>query len=243
MKTKTDTIISKYNLYLIGLYNRLQGRYRMGKTVLLKKHRAIYFPIPKVACTSILKVCANLLNFKMHPELSVHDMYFPAIQDLSKIDNYNDYFKFAFVRNPWDRLVSCYSNKIRADSNFNNQWFQNGVSRGLLKYNLFRAGMSFEEFANIVIDIPDDKAEKHFKSQYTFLTNGEDKLLIDFVGKFENLNEDLNRVCQQLNIDSIGLPHLQKSSRKDYRSYYSADLKDKVAARFDRDILIFEYEF
>ena len=122
---KTDD----FKTYFIASYNRLQGKYRMGRTVLLQKYKAIYFPIPKVACTSILNMCTELLGIGGQPNLSVHDIYLPGVRDLEGIYSYKAYFKFAFVRNPWDRMVSCYSNKVRQDPSINNQWFKDGIAR------------------------------------------------------------------------------------------------------------------
>jgi hypothetical protein len=235
--------LKKLNTYVEGSINRFQGKYRMGKTVLLREQNAIYFPIPKVACTSVLNMCADVLDIRSK-DLSVHEIYFPGIQDLDKISyKYNDYFKFAFVRNPWDRLVSCFRNKIRDDSSLSNKWFENGVSRGLLCYGTFRPMMSFEEFVEAVLEIPDLEAEKHFRSQYTFLVDSNGEIIPNFFGKFENLNWDLMHVCERIGIHNPDLPHLQKSVRKNYRDYYSNELREKVRNRYSRDIELFGYTF
>ena len=224
-------------------YNRLQGKHRMGKSVMLEKHKAIYVPIPKVACTSLFKACAEILKIN-DSQRSVHDIYFPGINDLSRLAQYEEYFKFAFVRNPWDRLVSCYCNKIKSDSSVNNRWFKDGVSKGLSRYgNDFEAGMSFEDFANSVLNIPDELAEKHFRAQHTFITDREGLLIVDFVGKFESLREDFALICDRLNSEQINIPHLQKSSRESYKGYYSHALRDKVSKRFSQDIKLFKYTF
>ncbi|EDX86090.1 hypothetical protein S7335_3793 [Synechococcus sp. PCC 7335] len=215
----------------------------MSKAILIKKHKVIYFPIPKVACTSLKKACADLIEMSSDSDISVHDTYFPGIQDLDALQGYEDYFKFAFVRNPWDRLVSCYCNKIKSDAHINNRWFQNGVSVGLAHYDTFEAGMSFGAFVNSVIDIPETLAEKHFRSQHTFIVGVDGKLLPNFVGKFESLSEDLARICDHLNVEPMELPHLQRSFRRDYRKYYSEDLKEVVATRYERDIALFGYDF
>lgn len=226
-------------------YARLQGKSKMPRAVLLEKHKAIYVPIPKVACTSLLIACSELLEMKKTPDLSsVHETYFPCCKGFGEQAKYRNYFKFAFVRNPWDRLVSCYGNKIKQDPNFNDHWFKNGVSRGLSKYDgAFKAGMSFEEFAYIVADIPDMEAEKHFRSQNTFICDKAGEISVNFIGKFENLNEDLNSVFNNIGLESREIPHVQKSSRKVYREYYSESLKSRISDRYEKDIFLFNYSF
>lgn len=78
-------------------YEKLYGRgindVRQG--MVFEKYKAIYFPIPKVACSSIKVFLTDFAEFS-----------------LDDLDKFKNYFKFAFVRNPWDRLVSCYINKV-----------------------------------------------------------------------------------------------------------------------------------
>lgn len=226
----------RYNNYVLH-------RYTMPKNVLLKKEKIIYFPIPKVACTSLLLACAEISGIHRREKQSVHEIYFPTCKNLEKLDNIDSYFKFAFVRNPWDRLVSCYSNKIKSEP-VNNRWFKDGVSKGLSVYGTFRYGMTFEEFANEVVNLPDEQSEKHFRSQYTFLTDDSGNLLVDFVGKFKNLSHDLEIVSDKLGLDEFRLPHLQKSPRKkNYLCYYSKSLQLKIEKRYIKDIETFHFDF
>lgn len=236
---------SDLSTYMGSLNARLKGNAKMPKVVILKNHKAIYIPIPKVACTSLLIACAELLEMKEIPNISsVHSTYFPCVRKFGENSVYKDYFKFAFVRNPWDRLVSCYGNKIKKNQNFNDRWYRNGVSLGLAKYDgLFKAGMPFDEFANIIADIPDEDAEKHFRSQHTFLVDEKGDLLIDFVGRFEALDEGLDCIFKHLGVDYSKIPHEQKSPHRNYKSYYSESLKARIYERYQKDICLFGYSF
>lgn len=73
-------------------------------------------------------------------------------------DGYDEHFKFAFVRNPWVRLVSCYKQKIAPGG------------QGLYCYEYeevpLYVGMSFAQFVEAVHAIPDEEADPHFRSQY-----------------------------------------------------------------------------
>jgi hypothetical protein len=213
--------------------------------IILHDRKVIYFPIPKVACSSLKYVCAELLNIdtSLTPN-RIHDIEFPTVTS-SELLKFDDYWKFCFVRNPWDRVVSCFKEKIKEDENFtgNTNSFVNGVHKGLLEYGIFKAKMTFEEFAIAVASIPDSKSDPHFRSQHTFITNNKGKLLVDFIGKFERLSEDWPDLCDRLGVTNISLPHSNKTKHDSYRKYYTDNLSKIVAKRFSKDIAMFEYEF
>lgn len=214
--------------------------------IALPEYKVLYFAIPKVANSSMKKVCADLLNIDVPSGAKISSVFnerdFPFVRK-NEIVNYKDYFKFCFIRNPWDRLVSCYLNKIRSDNNLNSEVFVQGVHKGFLKYGVFRAGISFAEFAKAITNIPDPIAERHFRSQYTFITDEEGKILVNFIGKFECLNEDFLRLCEQTGIPKQTVPHLLKTDRKSYQEYYTNEIKDIVWERYSKDIEMFGYEF
>ena len=158
-------------------------------------------------------------------------------------DKYRDYFKFAFVRNPWDRLVSCYVQKIAE----NDPAFHLGFAMEYPQTRLYK-GMPFPEFAEAICQVPDDDANPHFRSQYKTVcgegTNGP-VVLADFVGRFENLGRDFAYVTE-----TIGAPHLKLSHKlpskgrsSSYRDYYNDRLKKLVHRRFRQDVEIFGYSF
>ena len=218
--------------------------------IVLHKHKCIYVPIPKVACSSIMSACADILEVKFpesewKPELfqtNKWDHLFDrqsVIMPKSRASAYTEYWKFAFVRNPWDRLLSCYSEKIREDGDKEN--FTAGVSNILLPFGVFRSTMSFEEFARTAVAIADDIADPHWRSQNTFACQGS-RLWVDFVGRFESVERDFQLVCQRIGTDCV-LPHLLRSDHKIYRECYSDALCDLVARRYRRDIDMFGYQF
>ncbi|MGF1523655.1 MAG: sulfotransferase family protein [Leptolyngbyaceae cyanobacterium] len=207
--------------------------------------KALYIPIPKVACSSIKRVIADLLDIEIPLNgADIHRADFPIVE-AGTLHQYDDYFKFCFVRNPWDRLVSCYSEKIKSDKNFSGKTnsFKNGVHKGFLKYEIFRANMSFEEFLRAVASIPDNEAEQHFRSQHTFLTDKDGKWISDFIGKFENLDQDFHEIFRRLQRPDIQLPLSNQTGHAKYRSYYTDELLDVFRERYAKDISLFEYDF
>ena len=216
--------------------------------IVLHKYKCIYVPIPKVACSSIMSACADILEIpfpetEWKPELfQTHkwDHLFDrqsVMMPKSRALAYRDYWKFAFVRDPWDRLVSCYAEKIRDDGD--NEHFTAGISNILLPFEVFRSGMSFEEFAKAAAAISDDRADPHWRSQHTFVSSG-GKLWVDFIGRFESIERDFQFVCERIGANCT-LPHLLKSKHNNHQGYYSDSLRDLVGRRYRQDIEVFKY--
>lgn len=223
--------------------------YRSHGNIVLHDYKAIYFFIPKVACSSLKIVMSELLNMKPpNPEKPLafpHKRHFPFVKKEEIQVRYRDYFKFCFVRNPWDKLVSCYKNKIHADPNYNDKWFKNGVAEIFWRYgDLFRGGMSFEEFVDVVAQIPDKDADNHIKSQHLFFTDHQGNTAADFIGRFESLKEDFLEICKKIGIkESIPMPHLLKSNHAHYKTYYDDNTRQIVSQRYDKDIKLLGYTF
>ncbi len=130
-------------------------------------------------------------------------------------------FKFAFVRNPWDWLVSQYHFMLRKTSHH--------------RHKRVRAMAGFAEFVEYEI-----RQNKRF--QHPFVTDGKGEILVDFVGRFENLHDDFHLICRHLGIQAE-IPCITLSDRREYRRYYDSRLCEKVAAHYHRDIALFEYSF
>ena len=85
--------------------------------------------------------------------------------------------------------------------------------------------------------------EKMFMPQVGWLSEGKN-MIVDFVGRFENIEKDFDSVCKKIKIVNTGLPHLKKSERlKDYRGYYNEESRKIVGDFFKNDIELFNYEF
>jgi hypothetical protein len=233
----------------VGLLRR---RLPEEEAIALHSQRAIYYPVPKVACSSLTAVCVDLLGFDL-PDgawkpgvFRGHnlDKYIePNERDTARIsfseaDRLRGYWRFAFVRNPFDRLVSCYAEKIRSDGP--GHVFVDGVHIGLSKYGRFYRGMPFPEFASVVAEIPDEDADKHFRSQTSFVFNDDGEMRVDFLGHFESLEKDVAEVGRHLGVE-INLPHLLKSSRSPFESYYDEATRAVVRERYSLDFQLLGY--
>jgi hypothetical protein len=228
------------------------------KYIVSDRHKFVYFVVQKAACTSIKTALLPL--FDPEPDADGETQQpFPSRSDVHKFfDNsghqknrkqlireldgrYRDYFKFAFVRNPWDRLVSCYLDKLtegRAGLN----------SPPKLAARVY-PGMPFAEFVEVVHTTPDNEANIHFKSQCSVICGREESrpILADFVGRFENLAADFGAVVERIEEGRARqLPHLMRAKNRRSRSYgefYDDRLKDLVYERYKDDIEKFSYSF
>ncbi len=234
-----NSIFWKLNILL---YNRFfrnrQYMYFHHKNILLEDFKAIYFFIPKVACSTLKKICAESLGYILHKDnidQNIHLIDYPYAPLNEIYTTYKHYFKFAFVRNPWDRLVSCYLNKIGPSS----------IHGNFSKYGLFYPDMSFENFVKAVAIIPDIVSDEHFRSQASFLWDIHGEQRVDFIGKLESIDKDFGIVGKRLNMPVDKLPHLMRSRKRklDYRNYYTNETIALVANRYRKDIELLGYTF
>jgi hypothetical protein len=195
-----------------------------------------YIQIPKVASRSIRTVLAgHILNQEpgaletgLVRKVEEENCRFFDKNDLLKLND--DYFTFSFVRHPVSRLYSCYRNKL--DS-------QSGLKKPSLyfkKYGLI-PGISFEEFANRVCEIPDDLSDRHFRSQSSFLCF-QGSVIPSFVGKLETINADWAEVSKKTGLGSLPQKNTTGGSK---HLDISPDLRNKIYRRYEEDFCAFEY--
>jgi len=237
----------------------------MKKYIVSDEYNFVYFVVPKVACSSIKTALLPLFDdidtspyetvlSDGAPGFRIHKLFDESgyqinekqlLRDLN--EEYQEYFKFAFVRNPWDRLVSCYFQKLwdveKADLG------NPGLKLPGREDSRLYKGMPFAEFVQAVSEIPDSKANPHFRSQHKTICGPErDKpLMADFVGRFENLRADFSVVAERIGAgQKLQLPHLLRSRSRKSRSYtelYDSRLRNLVHERYQEDIEIFKYSF
>ena len=219
-------------------------RARIPQGIICHPYKFIYFPIPKVACTSTKSLIADLCELEQKIDPHYIDFEFVSSQQL---ENFQDYFCFTIVRNPWSRIVSCYKNKIQQFSKLNNGLLFYGFERynKILPIGAFDSDMSFEKFVKVISLIPDYLSDEHFRSQTSLIPSQKGKLLVDRVSKLEELDRELRLIFKNCGIDNIKMPYINKSNFSDsnYRDYYNTELKERVARRYRSDIETFGYTF
>jgi chondroitin 4-sulfotransferase 11 len=142
-------------------------------------------------------------------------------------DVWSAYFKFAFVRNPWDRLVSWYYMCVQTPT-------ANPFAR-YIKDN----APTFDDFLKKTTT---GIAERTTRNQLDYVTNDAGDIIVDFVGRYEDLQLDFSRVRKRLDL-AAELPHVNRSAHEHYRKYYTDETRDIVSRRFEKDIQHFGYLF
>ena len=176
--------------------------------------KCIFVEVPKTGSTSI----RSIIGQPETPHLDIRQ-----IKNEIKPEEFDTYFKFGFVRNPWDRAVSLYNRK-------------EGVQ---LKHKISFADFArWHDYATDTCIHPTRK-----KYQLDFFTNSAGELLVDFIGKFENLQEDFSSICDKIGIPRQELPHENKTNHKHYTEYYDDETREIVAQKYAKDIEYFGYEF
>jgi len=236
------------------------------KYIVSHKYRFVYFVVPKAACTSIKTALIPVFNLSEEGywrknqfgelRLQVHDLFDNSPNQINRKrleaiwgKQLHTYTKFTFVRNPWDRLVSCWTHKFKDRIRFAGDSYLKPVEPPANKPDLFDFEMSFEEFAKAVSNTPDEYSDIHFRSQYTILQSSwkQQNLLPNFIGKVENIDDDFAKLASKLKLeDTLKLDHMMKSRSREfpsYRDYYDDTLRALIAARYARDIHEFGYTF
>jgi hypothetical protein len=179
------------------------------------KHKFIQIHVPKTGGTSI----GSIMGREGKPHLDIMQ-----IKNRTPLDQFSEYFKFGYVRNSWDRAVSLYHRR-------------EGVQK--------RNKMSFIEFIkwhNYATDTCIHPTQK--KYQLDFFTDEFGEVVVDFIGRFENLQEDFEDICDKIGISQKQLPHKRKNKkRRHYTEYYDDETREIVAERYAKDIEYFGYEF
>jgi len=133
---------------------------------------------------------------------------------------WNSYYKFCFERNPWDKLVSNYF------------WNKNAKKKV--------DEISFNDYLKTDVG----KAFREYNySIYTY----QDEVIVDFVGKYENLKDDLLKVCNKIGIDFDGeLPKAKSKYRPKehhYSYYYNDKTRELIRNHFKKEIELHGYSF
>jgi hypothetical protein len=192
------------------------------------KHRCVFVHIPKCAGTSI---CGSLFGNIVSNHLSIAE--YGVVFSREEFDSY---FKFAFVRNPWDRLVDAYYFLKEGGWNERDKkWYQENLSA----YN------NFGSFVKMWVNPDNIKKCPHFRPQRDFICiEGDNTPIVDFIGYFENLYQDFTYVSNRIGI-SAELMHLNRtpSREKDYKAYYDNEMIEIVSDAYRDDIRILGYNF
>lgn len=183
------------------------------------QHRFIWFRVPKNGTRTLLN--------SMHSNGITLDVEEPYMIRYSP-RAYRDYCKFAVIRNPWDRLVSCWHNKVLRKNAFG------------LPEELHRRLHDFPAFVDHVAQRDIEKCDTHYASQSS-LINLDD---VDHLIRMDSFERDVTRVFQTIGVDSFEIRSTNRTpSRKNYAEYYTEETRDRVGRIYEKDIRNFDFRF
>lgn len=137
-------------------------------------------------------------------------------------------FTFTVVRNPWDKVVSHYHYRLRTN--------QTGLADKPIPFDEWLQRCYIDRDPRYY-DQP-----RMFMPQRRWLVDENDGLLVEFIGRFENLQADFKAITRRLGVQAE-LGHAKPSSRGSYRDYYDAASEALVREYFAEDLALFGYEF
>ena len=145
------------------------------------------------------------------------------IKNILSKEIFDSYFKFGFARNPWDIEISRYYYILSAKNHRH--------------YKTVNQLKNFDKYLEWRISIKDIKKQKDF------FTDEKGNIIVDYIGKFETLNNDFNYIANKLKLENVALPHKNQSQHRNYREYYNNHAKKIGEELFKDDIEFFNYDF
>lgn len=189
------------------------------------KYQALFIHIPKSAGRSVVRGLFDVKSVEHAPA----DWY----QQLDP-DKFDRYFKFTFVRNPWDRAVSAYTYLCRGGSpaSRDDQYWAAFINRF----------DSFDDFVCNWMSEENIRRNALFTPQVIFLKDIFGQVSMDFIGHFENIEEDFKTLATKLHT-TASLPHLNQSQTQNYQNFYTSRSREIIERLYSEDIETFNYNF
>ena len=206
--------------------------------MLSHQHKTIFIHVPKTAGQSIETLFLDDLGLKWDQRGSLllrrntkRELGPPRLAHLTITEyltcgyisrqKFDGYFKFCFVRNPWDRAVSMY------------------------KY-LTKGRITFANFMTIGPGNLNSKLAYFFKPQTAYILDPKKRVKVDLIGRFETLAQDISYLINYFQLDAE-LKHINPSrsasSKTNYRDYYCKKTRALVERIYARDIELFNYTY
>ena len=207
------------------------------------RHRYVFVHIPKTAGTSLKRRLAGYdLDKRWQPDpAQIQHLYShltgaqlqAELEAVAGVDA-AAYFRFTFVRNPWDRVLSAF---LYLSAGGGNQVRELPRVAAVKPFKGDFRRFVGEGLAPLQAEVP------HLLPQHLWSHDGLSRPL-DFIGRFERLEADYAEIARRLGLDPTApLPHLRASRRRPYPEYYDADSRAVVAQVYARDIALYGYRF
>ena len=207
--------------------------------MIVSEKKLVFVHVPKTAGTSIVHtILSHLTGRQIRGSMASQDMTLQKKYGITKAlkhgtalelkrhlgKSWDGYYKFAFVRNPWDRAVSGY------------HWMVD-------RYKDYK-GVPFDQYMGMMPEIHQDPSHRLFqmlRPQVDYLYDG-NQLLINDVYRYENVKNAVKFIGKRFDIP-ISLGRANASRRKPYRSYFNPEFRSVISRLYSKDIQLFDYRF
>lgn len=206
--------------------------------IISHQHRFIFFAIPKTGTHSVRQALRTQLGtqdleqvglfvekrfpFKEFANITHGHISTQQIRPVLGEYVFKRYYKFAFVRNPYDRFVSYCAFMGREDNEFE------AAPRDFMKH---------------IVKNRNSMDHLLYRPQHEFITDAEGHLAVDFIGRTEDMQASYDAICARLELPPAALGCINTSRHRPYVEYYDAELRNAVATVYRRDLELFNYEF
>ena len=190
----------------------------------------IFIHIPKTGGTSMESIGWLGEGYNKHYDMEFFKKAYGNDPDI----DFDNLFKFAFVRDPYTRFASGVLGHAVSSNKMDLLLGAMGEdeAKKIDKERFTAFTLKHEHKFNGIVAI---------KPQHSFLTiDGE--MVMDFIGRFENLQEDFNTLCKKFGYADIKLPHINKGRYTDYDELYTPETRKIVREYFSKDFEMFGYE-
>ncbi|MYJ76180.1 MAG: sulfotransferase family protein [Gammaproteobacteria bacterium] len=200
------------------------------------RHRFIFFAVPRTGTHAIRAAFGPALGEDDWQQQSLTEVARSPVPDLARIGHGHislrqaraclpaetrDYFKFAFVRNPYDRFVSACAMLNKRNPGYR------GAETSFMK-----RALAFPRFRRRMLIRP----------QVEMLEESNGRIGMDFVGRFETLQASFADACRRIGVAAGELEHSNASAHRAYRTYYDDELLARITDLYRRDFDEFGYD-
>lgn len=205
--------------------------------------RCLYVHVPKTAGTSLKRLLADYDLAGRREPAGVRRLYSHASAARLRAElaaemgaaEAASYFQYSFVRNPWDRLVSCF---FYLDAGGSGRVQELPRVAAIRRYRGDFRRFVLEGLARLKDEV------EPLAPQHLWTHQGLDPAApLDFIGRYENLAADYAQVARRLGLTPSPLPHLRAAPRRPYPEYYDDQTRALTAEIYARDIELFDYRF